>query len=272
MPREDLEQAGQIGLIKASRRFDPTRKVQFTTFAYSYVSGEIHRDIRDRWQPVKIRRKYYELKNKLREMEAKGLNDREIAIALDLKMSELEELKKSVSCSIVPLETQELRTRHLGFPQVLDMSVGEDNERDPEVMIPELSGRMKDVFEVVCWLQRTTSSAIASQLAVSTGTVRSYLIKLRQEQLIVKENLWYSPNLESVAIAGIRNRIMNEKATINNFIDSIKTLLEAKAKASALEQELAKTQAQVTKLEQELVGVNGNSDNVKWLLEQVGNN
>jgi RNA polymerase sigma factor for flagellar operon FliA len=43
---EDLEGYGQIGLIEASRRFDPTRGVQFKTFAYYRIRGAIYDGIR----------------------------------------------------------------------------------------------------------------------------------------------------------------------------------------------------------------------------------
>jgi RNA polymerase sigma factor for flagellar operon FliA len=43
---EDLEGYGQIGLIEASQRFDPTRGVQFKTFAYYRIRGAIYDGIR----------------------------------------------------------------------------------------------------------------------------------------------------------------------------------------------------------------------------------
>lgn len=43
---EDLEGYGQIGLIEASRRFDPNRGVQFKTFAYYRIRGAIYDGIR----------------------------------------------------------------------------------------------------------------------------------------------------------------------------------------------------------------------------------
>ncbi len=42
----DLESYGQIGLIEASRRFDPARGVQFKTFAYYRIRGAIYDGIR----------------------------------------------------------------------------------------------------------------------------------------------------------------------------------------------------------------------------------
>ncbi|MGE5404886.1 MAG: sigma-70 family RNA polymerase sigma factor [Candidatus Saccharibacteria bacterium] len=45
-PCEDLVQAGYEGLLKALKRFDPTRKVQFVTFATHYITGEMRHYLR----------------------------------------------------------------------------------------------------------------------------------------------------------------------------------------------------------------------------------
>ncbi|MGE5416850.1 MAG: sigma-70 family RNA polymerase sigma factor [Acidobacteriota bacterium] len=45
-PCEDLVQAGYEGLIKALKRFDPSRNVQFVTFATHYVTGEMRHYLR----------------------------------------------------------------------------------------------------------------------------------------------------------------------------------------------------------------------------------
>ncbi len=39
--REDLEQVGYLGLIKAVHRFDPSRGARFSTFAVAWIKGEI---------------------------------------------------------------------------------------------------------------------------------------------------------------------------------------------------------------------------------------
>jgi len=44
---EDLFQVGCVGLVKASRRFDPTRGVAFSTYAVPLIIGEIRRYLRD---------------------------------------------------------------------------------------------------------------------------------------------------------------------------------------------------------------------------------
>ena len=45
---EDLKQAGYEGILKALKRFDPSRKVMFSTFASHCIIGEIRHELRNR--------------------------------------------------------------------------------------------------------------------------------------------------------------------------------------------------------------------------------
>lgn len=58
---EDLHQAALLGLVHAIDRFDPDRGVQFTTFAWATISGELKRHFRDRTWGVRVPRRLQEL-------------------------------------------------------------------------------------------------------------------------------------------------------------------------------------------------------------------
>lgn len=59
--QDDLHQAALLGLLHAIDRFDPTRGVQFTTFAWATISGELKRHFRDRTWGVRVPRRVQEL-------------------------------------------------------------------------------------------------------------------------------------------------------------------------------------------------------------------
>ena len=92
---DDIYQIGAIGFIKAVQKFDFSYKVMLSTFAVTYIIGEIKRFLRDNG-PIKISRQIKELSNKIAleqknnpnitiEELAKRLNTskEEIALALD---------------------------------------------------------------------------------------------------------------------------------------------------------------------------------------------
>jgi len=54
LPQADLIQEGNIGLMKAVRRFDPERGVRLVSFAIHWIKAEIHEYIVRNWRLVKI--------------------------------------------------------------------------------------------------------------------------------------------------------------------------------------------------------------------------
>jgi RNA polymerase sigma-B factor len=64
-PIEDLTQVAHIGLLKAVDRFDPTRGIEFTTYATVTIVGEVKRHFRDKFWTVRVPRRLRELNNSL---------------------------------------------------------------------------------------------------------------------------------------------------------------------------------------------------------------
>jgi RNA polymerase sigma-B factor len=58
---DDLVQVGTLGLIKAIDRYDPSRGVEFTTYAAPTIIGEIKRYFRDKGWAVRVPRRQQEL-------------------------------------------------------------------------------------------------------------------------------------------------------------------------------------------------------------------
>jgi RNA polymerase sigma-32 factor len=54
LPHADLIQEGNIGLMKAVRRFDPERGVRLVSFALHWIKAEIHEYILKNWRMVKV--------------------------------------------------------------------------------------------------------------------------------------------------------------------------------------------------------------------------
>jgi RNA polymerase sigma-32 factor len=54
LPHADLIQEGNVGLMKAVKRFDPNRGVRLVSFAIHWVKAEIHEYILKNWRMVKV--------------------------------------------------------------------------------------------------------------------------------------------------------------------------------------------------------------------------
>jgi len=54
LPHADLIQEGNIGLMKAVKRFDPARNVRLVSFAIHWIRAEIHEYVLRNWRLVKV--------------------------------------------------------------------------------------------------------------------------------------------------------------------------------------------------------------------------
>src|SRR4029078_3972431 len=54
LPPADLIQEGNIGLMKAVKRFDPERGARLVSFAIHWIKAEIHEHILRNWRLVKV--------------------------------------------------------------------------------------------------------------------------------------------------------------------------------------------------------------------------
>jgi RNA polymerase sigma-32 factor len=95
LPQADLIQEGNIGLMKAVKRYDPERGVRLVSFALHWIRAEIHEYILRNWRLVKIattkaqRKLFFNLRSLKQGLES--LKPQEVkAIARELNVSESE--------------------------------------------------------------------------------------------------------------------------------------------------------------------------------------
>lgn len=75
LPHADLIQEGNVGLMKAVRRFDPERGVRLVSFAVHWIKAEIHEFILRNWRMVKVattkaqRKLFFNLRSQKQELE-----------------------------------------------------------------------------------------------------------------------------------------------------------------------------------------------------------
>jgi len=111
LPQADLVQEGNIGLMKAVRRFDPERGVRLASFAIHWIKAEIHEYILRNWRMVKIattkaqRKLFFNLRSMKPTMAALTRKEiKQVARVLNVKESEVVEMEQRLGGGDVALE------------------------------------------------------------------------------------------------------------------------------------------------------------------------
>jgi RNA polymerase sigma-32 factor len=107
----DLIQEGNIGLMKAVKRFDPERGVRLVSFAVHWIRAEIHEFILRNWRIVKVattkaqRKLFFNLRSMKQGLGTMGAADvKAIASQLGVKAEEVVEMETRLSGQDVSLE------------------------------------------------------------------------------------------------------------------------------------------------------------------------
>lgn len=106
---DDLIQAGMIGLIEASRKFDPEQGASFETYAGIRIRGSMLDEIRRTdWTPRSVHRKAREVAEAVRKIEnEKGRDARDVEVAevMGLDLPEYHKiLQDATGCRIFSFE------------------------------------------------------------------------------------------------------------------------------------------------------------------------
>ncbi len=119
LPQSDLIQEGNIGLMKAVKRFDPERGVRLVSFAMHWIKAEMHEYIVRNWRMVKIAttKAQRKLFFNLRSMKT-GLNT--------LQSSEVNQIAKTLN--VKPEDVLEMEARLNGHEISLESNIDDDSD------------------------------------------------------------------------------------------------------------------------------------------------
>jgi len=100
LPHADLIQEGNIGLMKAVKRFDPDRGVRLVSFAIHWIKAEMHEYILRNWRLVKVattkaqRKLFFNLRSMKKDLGPMSVGEVErVAQELHVKPSEVVEME-----------------------------------------------------------------------------------------------------------------------------------------------------------------------------------
>ncbi len=111
LPHADLIQEGNIGLMKAVKRFDPERGVRLVSFALHWIKAEIHEYILRNWRLVKVattkaqRKLFFNLRSMKKGLGTMSPDEVDgVARQLNVKPEEVSEMETRLSGGDIALE------------------------------------------------------------------------------------------------------------------------------------------------------------------------
>ena len=138
LPQGDLIQEGNIGLMKAVKRFDPERGVRLVSFAIHWIRAEIHEFVLRNWRMVKIattkaqRKLFFNLRSMKPSLGP-------------LTQAEVKSVAKQLC--VKPEEVSEMEMRLAGQEMALEPASDEDELYAPIAYLADRSPEPPEAFE-----------------------------------------------------------------------------------------------------------------------------
>ena len=129
LPHGDLIQEGNIGLMKAVKRFDPDQGVRLVSYALHWIRAEMHEYILKNWRMVKVAttKAQRKLFFNLRSMKQGFKDDADVATHRDtLSEDQISSMAKTLN--VKREEVIEMEQRMSGGDVLLDPGPGDDGE------------------------------------------------------------------------------------------------------------------------------------------------
>ncbi|HEY1148328.1 MAG TPA: RNA polymerase sigma factor RpoH [Pseudoduganella sp.] len=111
LPHADLIQEGNIGLMKAVKRFDPDQGVRLVSYAMHWIKAEMHEYILKNWRLVKVattkaqRKLFFNLRSHKQGLDAMSPDQiDQLAKSLDVKREDVIEMETRLSGRDIALE------------------------------------------------------------------------------------------------------------------------------------------------------------------------
>ena len=190
----DLIQEGNIGLMKAVKRFDPSRGVRLVSFAIHWIKAEIHEFVLRNWRLVRVattkpqRKLFFNLRRMRKDTKVLSKAEAQnIADDLGVKLKDVYEMEKRMSGRDVALLRDNDKDEEESYAPI-DWLTDTDNEpqlllekKDEESLhseglhkaLAELDDRSRDIIQSR-WLTDKTATLqnLAARYGVSPERIR----------------------------------------------------------------------------------------------------
>lgn len=113
LPHADLIQEGNLGLMKAVKRFDPERGVRLVSFAIHWIKAEIHEFILKNWRLVRVattktqRKLFFNLRSLKKDLGSMSASEvTSVADTLKVSQADVREMEMRLYGHDIALEAQ----------------------------------------------------------------------------------------------------------------------------------------------------------------------
>jgi len=195
LPLADLIQEGNVGLMKAVRRFNPEKGVRVVSFAVHWIKAEIHEFILRNWRIVKVattkaqRKLFFNLRSAKKELQWLTADEaKAVADDLGVQVQDVKEMEMRLYSRDAPFDAPEgeddEKTQYAPVyflnnkaddpaQQVENDEFEEDNSQRLTRAVKSLDLRSQDILQRR-WLddQKATLHQLADEYGISAERIR----------------------------------------------------------------------------------------------------
>ena len=188
LPLLDLIQEGNVGLMKAVKKFDPSRNIRLLSFAIYWIRAEIHEFVLKNWRIVKVattkaqRKLFFKLRSKKQSTSwLTSTETQDIAKELDVKPETVTQMEARLSGSDVsfdPYEDDNAPSMYLSDHADPMLKLEYDNDSNKEISelntaLSSLDERSKDIIQNrYLTEERVTLDELSKKYNVSIERIR----------------------------------------------------------------------------------------------------
>ena len=185
---EDLYQIGTIGLIKAIKNFNPEYEVKLSTYAVTYIIGEIKKFIRDDGI-IKVSRSIKELCVKIKDIENRNIKEGK-NVTIEEIARELKVEKEDIALAIDYMKQVE--------------SIYQEESNDGKISIIDKISSEKDETEI------TVNKIFIKELLNKMDSRDRQIIMLRYFNGQTQSQVAKMLNISQVQVSRIEKKILNK--------------------------------------------------------------